>query len=363
MLDMRRIVYGLLLVLALIVLYFLFWPVPIDPVGWVPPTMPVADGVYAENDWLAATEIVAPGHVGGESVAFDAAGRLYTGLADGRILRMDATGNEVEVFAEAVEPGGMDFTADGNLIVADATQGLLSIDVQGTTTVLVPAGDDEPWFYLNDLAIAADGKIYFSQSSTKFGKMDFVQETAEHGAYGSLWVYDPATDSTEKLVEGLYFANGVALSPDEDYVLVSENNAYRVSRYWLDGSNAGTVDRFVENLPGYPDNITFNGVDTFWLALGGGPESRATMDGLHPYPFVTKMILRIPESLRPAPVPQGYIVGLDLDGNVIYNLQDLSGAVFAPTTSVIEQDGMLYLGSLSMSGIGRIPVPAERLSQ
>lgn len=359
---MRRILTLIGLLFILIILYFLFWPVPINPTGWTPPEMPEAIGVYAENNLLAETEIIASDYVGGESVAFDSNGQLYTGLADGRIIRMDANGDNVELFAQAIEPLGMSFTDEGNLIVADATQGLLSINLQGEITVLIPAGEDEAFFYLNDLDVASDGKIYFSQASTKFEKMEFVYETAEHGAYGSLWVFDPVTGETENLIDNMVFANGVSLSPDEDFVLVSENGTYRILRHWLTGAQAGETDIFIENIPGFPDNITTNGSDIFWLALGSGPASRTTIDNLHPNPFILKLAFRIPQSLQPAPTHQGYIIGLDLEGNIIYNLQDLSGAVFAPTTSVIEHDGMLYLGTLSMGGIGRVAIPEAPLS-
>jgi hypothetical protein len=40
-----------------------------------------------------------------------------------------------------------------------------------------------------------------------------------------------------------------------------------VPQHWLTGSKQGQADIFIENLPGSPDNITFNGRDTYWLAL------------------------------------------------------------------------------------------------
>lgn len=38
------------------------------------------------------------------------------------------------------------------------------------------------------------------------------------------------------LLKDLYFANGVALSKDESFVLVAETFQYRISRYWLKGT-------------------------------------------------------------------------------------------------------------------------------
>ena len=359
---MRRILYLLGLLVLLIVLYLLFWPVPFDPAGWTPPEPPAAEGVYAENDLLTAAEIIAEDYVGPEAIARDSEGLLYTGLEDGRIIRMDMDGENVEVFAEAVEPLGMKFDAEGNLIVADAIQGILSINPDGEVTILIAAGEDEDFFYLNDLDIAADGKIYFSHASSKFHKAEYVLEAMEHRPHGSFWVYDPETGETTRLIDEMYFPNGVALSPDDDFVLVNELNMYRVWRYWLTGELAGEAEIFIDNLPGFPDNITSNGEDTFWLALSSGPVSRATLDGFLPNPFLTRVAMRLPEAIKPAPTLQGYILGLDHEGNVIYNLQDLEGAVYAPTASATEYDGMLYIGSFLDAGIARIPVPEQRLS-
>jgi sugar lactone lactonase YvrE len=65
---------------------------------------------------------------GPESVAIDRDGRVYTGLQNGRVVRMLADGSGVEPFAQTFGwPLGMKFDAGGNLIVADAFRGLLSV--------------------------------------------------------------------------------------------------------------------------------------------------------------------------------------------------------------------------------------------
>ena len=64
-------------------------------------------------------------------------GRLYTGLQDGRVVRMLADGSGVETFVQTGgRPLGMKFDAGGNLIVADAFRGLLSISPERKITVL-----------------------------------------------------------------------------------------------------------------------------------------------------------------------------------------------------------------------------------
>jgi hypothetical protein len=175
-----------------------------------------------------------------------------------------------------------------------------------------------------------------------------------------LLAYDSRTGDTRLLLDGLYFPNGIAVGPGEAYLVFNETSMYRVSRYWLTGDRAGQVDIFADNLPGFPDNVSFDGEDTFWVALAGGPRLRAMLDPLLPHPLLRKIVWRIPGFLSDASTGQGYVLALDLEGNVIHTLQDLTGETYPDTTSVVEHDGWLYLGSFTADGIGRIPVPGSR---
>src|SRR5450759_3715949 len=88
-----------LLALALVILaYLLFWPVPIDPVVWQPAANPAMSGPYAPNDRLSGMRRLPEVGPGPESVAIDRDGRVYTGLQDGRVVRMLADGSGVETF-------------------------------------------------------------------------------------------------------------------------------------------------------------------------------------------------------------------------------------------------------------------------
>ncbi len=354
----KRTAVGVALFFAIIILYLLLWPVKIDPAAWTPPEAPALTGVYAENDHLNHVEILAEGYYGPEAIAIGNDGYLYTGLlSDGRILKISPDGKIIEVFAQAGVPAGLKFDAEGNLIVADATMGLLSVDRNGTVSVLTNQVDGVPINFADDLAIASDGTIYFSDASTKFSYADFIADLFEHRPNGRLLLYDPKTGETSVLLEQLYFPNGVAIEPDENYLLFCETSKYRVQRYWLKGDQAGHVDVFIDNLPGFPDNITFNGTDTYWLALTAGPKSRAATDPILPKPFMRKILWRLRNFMPDSSPGEGYIIGLDLDGNVKYTLQDPKGEFYPNTTSAIEANGILYLGSHINEGIGKIPIP------
>ena len=70
---------------------------PIDPQPYRPPAAPAMDGPLAANELLRAAERIAVGRIHGpEDVAVDAAGRIYGGTVDGRIVRVtvDEDGGE-----------------------------------------------------------------------------------------------------------------------------------------------------------------------------------------------------------------------------------------------------------------------------
>lgn len=353
----RKIFLIFILIIGILVLYLALWPVPIDPQAWTPPEAPPLAGDYQSNDRLASVEKLKAGH-NPEGVAIDAAGKVYAGLDDGRIMRLREDGGEPEVFARMEgRPLGIQFDGAGNLVVAGGDKGLISFAPDGSQSVLTTEAQGTAFRCVNDLDVAADGTIYFSDSSYKFPISIYKDDLFEHRPNGRLLAYDPRTRETRVVLGGLYFANGVAVSPDQTFVLVSETGKYRVQRVWLKGARAGQSEIFIDNLPGFPDNITSNGRDEFWLALVT-PRNHL-LDSLLPRPFLRKIVLRLPKFLQPAPERHAFVLGLDGNGHVVHNLQDPSGKSFALISSVLEHNGKLYFGSIGEEAVGRLPVPAR----
>lgn len=348
----------ILLVLLFLFGYLLFWPVPINPVAWTPPPAPAYAGPYAPNDALAKVELLGVNvGEGPETVTPDAQGRMVVGYKDGRVERYAADGRTHETLVNTGgRPEGHTYDAQGNLIIADARKGLLRLHPDGKLEALTDSADGTKFGFTDDVAVASDGAIYFSDASSKFGDaMLGVDDVLEHGGHGRLIKYDPASGKTTVLLSGLQFANGVTVGPDDAYVLVNETGNYDVVRYWLKGEKAGTHDVFIANLPGLPDGICFNGRDTFWLAIYA-PRDKL-LDAVAGLPFLRKITLRLPQALMPKPDRRGFVLGLDADGKVVYNLQDPRGDSFAPITAAKEANGMLYLGSVIRSEFARMPAP------
>ena len=350
---MKKIIWGLV---ALVVVWLL-WPSSIDAVSYQPPVGPGFTGKFALNEELEKAEIFAlKDGAGPEDIAVDAQGRIYGGLHDGRIIRMSADGKTQETFAtiEGGRPLGLHFDASGNLIVGDAYKGLVSVSPAGDVTVLTNTHGGRPFMFTDDLDIASDGKIYFSDASDTYDQPDFMLDLIEGRPHGRLMVYDPASGETEMLLDALYFANGIALSDDEDFVLVNETGRYRVTRYWLKGEKTGTSDIFIDNLPGFPDGISRGEGGVFWLAI---PSPRnPVMDDAHPKPWLKELIVKLPKFMQPAAIKQGLVVALNQNGEVMRSYHDSDGSAVYMVTSVEQVGDTIYLGSLTAPQIVRMKI-------
>lgn len=336
-------------------LYLLFWPVPIEPEAWNPPEAPRYEGDYTLNSKLEAVERISVTGVGPETVITDASQQIYVGVDDGRILRIKAD-QTTEVFAHtAGRPLGFCWDALGNLIVADALKGLLSVSPEGKVQVLTDSAEGVPFAFTDDIDIAKDGQIYFTDASTRFSFHNYKLDLIENRPNGRLLVYDPKTQQTRVLLKELYFANGIAISPDQSFLLVNETSRYRVRRYWLTGEKKGTTDIFLDNLPGFPDGISSNGNDIFWIAIGAPRD--ATLDALCPYPFVKKMVVRLPEFVQPKPQRHILALGVNAQGKIVQNLQDPKGKNIAFISSVEQIGDTLYFGSFQDNAFGRMKFP------
>lgn len=353
-----------LLLLGLVVvgaLYLLFWPVPIEPQAWTPPPAPKLEGPntdprYAPNEKLKGVQRLADGYgVGPEGIAVDAAGRLYAGFADGRVVQFSGNGTGPKVLGKTGgRPLGIAFGPNGGVLVADAVKGLLLVGGDNYVEPLVTEAEDVKVGFADDVADSRlDKNVYFSDATVKFPN-DYRADFLEHGPNGRLLRYNVETKETTVLARGLYFPNGVTLGPNEDSVLFTETAKFRVMRYWLKGEKAGRLEPFAENLPGFPDNLSFNGRNRIWVALFAPRDPN--YDALLPKPALRKLVYRLPAFLQPNPPRQSFVLGFDPAGYVIANLQYKGPGAFAPITSVEEFGDWLYLGSLSDTAIGRLPL-------
>jgi sugar lactone lactonase YvrE len=304
---------------------------------------------------MPAPRLRPTGGTGPEDVAIDPDGNLYTGVSDGRILRLAPDGAVREVADTGGRPLGIEVHPDGDLVICDAYRGLLRVDpVRGTETVLVDEVDGERMLLCDNAALARDGSIYFSDSSRRFTLAHWRADLMEHSGTGRLLRRDPS-GRVEVLLSGLQFANGVALAADESFVAVAETGAYRVARLWLSGPRAGQHDVLIDNLPGFPDNLSTGDGGRLWIAI---PSPRnPLLDWAHARPpWVLRAMWALPDRLQPPPEQTAWVMAVDADGRVVHDLQGRHG--YHMVTGVREHNGQLYLGSLTDSSVATVSLPA-----
>ena len=350
-----RWLMGGLLVLFVVLGGFLLAESPIDSVAWTAPEPQPMTGPLTPNERLKQADLLALGEVyGPEDTTVSDQGVLYTGTQDGWIKRIFPDGRVENWLQTNGRPLGLVFDEDGNLIVADAWRGLLSIDPEKNITVLSLEAESTPYEFTDDVDIAPDGRIYFTDASSKFNQPDYKLDLMEMRPHGRLLRYDPASGRTEVLLRNLHFANGVAVAPNGKYVLVNETWKYRILKYWITGPNKGTAEVFADNLPGFPDNLAVDDAGRYWVAF---PTLRnPQVDSLHTMPWLKDLIAKLPDSFRPVPQEYGLVVAFNAQADVLTSLHDTQGIHLQEITSVNPHDGTLYFGSLHNDRIGRLAI-------
>lgn len=370
-------VAGLRVVLAAVLVnaaYLLLWPSPWQPTAWSPPPVDPAFGPGGARI-LDSAELYGDGVCEGpEDVVVDAKGRVFVPCRDGQIIRFEPPEftHHSTVASTRGEPLGMRLhPTTGELIVADIQRGLLAVrpadDGQPERVRVLADGatgaGGKPFLFTDALDFASGGRIVFTDASYKAGVDNVIELLVERGGTGRVLVWtpdDPAGAPTgpgkaEVLLQGMHFANGVAMHPDGASVVVADTPEYRLFRIQLDGPERGKATPFGPVLPGFPDNLALSpdGV-RLWVAM---PAPRdGLLDALGPWPFLRRAMLRLPPQVRPKAKPWARVVALDPSTGAL--LHDLSGtgapAAVGFVTGGVEHDGWLYLGSLRRHRWGRI---------
>jgi sugar lactone lactonase YvrE len=344
-------------VAAAVVGYLVFWPVPIEPRAWTPGPDPGLTGPYVPNDDLAKATLItvgtAPGADKPETIARSPRdGRLYTALGNGSVVRLPDGAGAVEQVADVgPRPLGVAFAPDGTLYVAHTSRGILRIAPDGSSTTVADCGDGRFPRFTDSLYVARDGAVWFTCPSQRFDLDDVRLDAMESAGTGRVRRWDPVSGTTATVLDGLLFANGITMGPDEDFLLVNEWAGYRVTRHWVAGPRAGARETFIDDLPGFPDNIHRDADGLYWVGLV--VRRNALVDRLHASPSLMKVLPRIPESLQPHAPRFGWLIALDGDGRVRHNLQDATGR-FDQVTGALHVGDQLFVGSNTMPAVGRL---------
>ncbi|MEC9265672.1 MAG: SMP-30/gluconolactonase/LRE family protein [Pseudomonadota bacterium] len=329
---------------------------------------PVAeDPVLAVNDRLGDAQQIGIGAVEGpEDVILDRDGNLYTGTRHGNIVRFFAPDYERhEIFARVGgHPLGLAFTRDGDLVTCAGGMGVYRVTPDRTVHKVTDETnrsalsiiDDSRLRLPDDLDIAPDGRIFFSEATIRYEMSEWAVDALEGRGNGRLLCFDPKIGTTRTLLRGLVFPNGITICRDGQSLLFAETWACRITRYWFDGPKKGKRETFVDNLPGYPDNINRASNGGYWVALLGMRTKTFDLAMRKPG-FRRRMAKRIAADDWLFPnINRGCVIRMTADGVITDSYWDAGGEKHPSITSMREHRGYLFLGGVSNNRIGRVRI-------
>jgi len=330
-----------------------------------PPSTEVGKGgPFEQNDKLRDVSLIGLGRIEApEDVILDRHDNLYAGSRHGDIIKFFAPDYEkMEVYAHiGGQPLGMAFDRQDNLYCCIGGMGLYRITpdrriekaTDETNRSLYSVNDDSRLRLADDLDIADDGRIFFSEATVRYEMHEWPVDGLEARGNGRIICYDPNTNTTHTVLRGLKFPNGICIAGDGQSILFAETFGCSVKRFWFDGPNKGKVDVVMDNLPGYPDNINLASDGNYWLALVGMRSPALDLAWRMPG-FRRRMGKRLPvdEWLFPN-INTGCVVKFNEKGDILESFWDLKGTNHPMITSMREHRGYLYLGGIANNRIGR----------
>lgn len=329
-----------------------------------PSAEPDSGSPFALNDRLAETEFIGLGEIEGpEDVILDEDDNLYCGTRNGEVVRFLAPDyKQWEVFAHTGGfPLGLAFDRAGALTVCVGAMGLYSVARDRTVTRLSAETNRTPFSILddarlrdpNDCDIAPDGRIFFTDSTTRYDAHDWALDSVESRPTGRLLVYDPRNGRTRTVLRGMSYLNGVCMAHDGQSLFLAESWACRVHRYWFDGPKAGRLDCVIAAMPGYPDNINRASDGGYWMAWLGMRTPSYDL-ALRKPGMRKRMTRRLPQDDWLFPnINTGGVVKFDENGAITEVLGNLGGHSHPMVTSMREHKGALYVGGILNNRIGR----------
>lgn len=320
---------------------------------------------------VSITRVPVPG-IGAEDVLIGPDGRVWTATADGAVIVVTPDGRHSERVVETGgRPLGLEWLPDGRLLVCDARRGLLAVDVAGSGRIeeLVTHVEGAALVFTNHAAVTTDGTIWFSDSSRRWGIDAWKSDLVEHTRSGRLLRRD-VDGTVTTVLDGVAFANGVAVASDEGSVLVAELSLRRIRRVRLIdgrpgpghvvGDEGSDVDPpaeqlFATDLPGYPDNISRGSDGLIWSAIASPPDPVLGLLQRGPQQ-VRALALRLPDALKPSPQRTVRVTAHDAAGQLVHDLS-ADATDWHMATGVREHEGRVWLGSLVEPAVAYIDIP------
>jgi gluconolactonase len=206
---------------------------------------------------------------------------VWSDIPGNRMLRWDeATGVVTPFRSPADFANGHTRDRQGRLVSCEhLTRRVTRTEHDGSITVLVDQYDGKPLNAPNDVVVASDGSVWFTDPG--YGILsDYEGRRAALELPTAVYRLDPERGDAEPVVQDLERPNGLCFAPGESrlYVVDSGSEPPSIHVYDVTEGRVGAGRRFADMSPGSSDGIRCDTEGNLWASAGGGGDG---YDGVH----------------------------------------------------------------------------------
>jgi gluconolactonase len=206
---------------------------------------------------------------------------VWSDIPGNRMLRWDeATGVVTPFRSPADFANGHTRDRQGRLVSCEhLTRRVTRTEHDGSITVLIDRFDGKPLNAPNDVVVASDGSVWFTDPG--YGILsDYEGRRAALELPTAVYRLDPERGDAEPVVQDLERPNGLCFAPGESrlYVVDSGSTPRSIHVYDVAEGRVGAGRRFADTSPGSSDGIRCDTEGNLWASAGGGGDG---YDGVH----------------------------------------------------------------------------------
>ncbi|KAM3960543.1 adipocyte plasma membrane-associated protein Hemomucin [Aphomia sociella] len=368
------------------------------------PTLPRV-GQLAPNGALNNAEKLYNGKLLGPEAFQLYNGEVYTTLATGEIVKLSPGGHVTFVTKIGQpcaghlqdhicgRPLGIEIDEKKNLMyVADAYYGIWSVNLKTDKKTLlvsprVAINGRQPKVF-NSVALDKNGELYWTDSTSDFLLYDGVYSMVTDPS-GRLFHYNAAKNESTMLLDNLWFANGIAISSDNQFVVVAETAGFKLRKYYINGPKKGQSEIFLAGIPGTPDNLRAlpdgSGVlvmlytvfdDEHPMLLKSMSETPLLrkfitrlvrlieipfeyLNSVYPHVFLEEIVYNIGNFKHTSHIQSGIsgLLQVDWNGNIVASYFNTDGTFNSISDAIVYND-KIYIGAPHSTYVGAAPAPA-----
>jgi gluconolactonase len=243
------------------------------------PRIEALDKRFKHKIGNAAIERIATGFRWAEGPVYfrDGGYFVWSDIPNDRMLRWTADDGHVSVFrSPSHHANGNTRDREGRLVTCEhGARRVTRTELDGSITVLLDRFDGKPLNAPNDVVVASDGAVWFTDPG--YGILtDYEGAQSDFELPVRVYRIDPATGAATVVADDFVRPNGLAFSPDEKtlYIVdsgITHGGPAHIRAFEVDGATLVNGSVFADDFaPGLTDGIRVDTEGNVWASMGWG---------------------------------------------------------------------------------------------